>query len=175
MSAGHTPNGLQMQQVFARHFPVCVLKGYTFFGEGCFPSHPRCGCCHLHLPYRGRFLGKNGPSTSAWLFGAPAPAELRLGLEHVPVSPWGLNNGVSGTAGAPCLQARRQKAAVSPLLKPESGTKTRPRPNRSRAPSRYAHGSRSETGSRFFTSKNGGKKGDEAMKWLVLLFTRLRR
>ncbi len=57
------------------------------------------------------------------------------------------------------MQARRRKAAVSPLLRPESGTKTRSGPNRSRAPSRYAHSSGSEAGSRFFTPNNGGEKG----------------
>ncbi len=80
-------------------------------------------------------------------------------LGHVPVSPWGLNNGVSSSSVSPCLQTRRREAAVLPLLRPESGTKTRPRPNRSRAPSRYAHSSGSEAGSRFFTPKNGGEKG----------------
>ncbi len=88
----------------------------------------------------------------------------------MPVSPWGPNNGVSGTAGSPCLQARRREAAVSPLLRPESGTKTRPGPNRSRAPNYYAHSSRSEAGSRFFTPKNGGEKGDYGSKWPPLLF-----
>ncbi len=114
-------------------------------------------------------LGKNGLGASVRSFRAPAPAELRLGLEHAPVSPWGLNNGVSSTSGSPCLQVRRRKAAVSPLLRPESGTKTRPGPSRSRAPNYYARSSHSEAGSRFSPQKTEVRKA--AGKWPVLLFT----
>ncbi len=46
-------------------------------------------------------------------------------------------------------------------VSPESGTKTRPGPSRSRSPNYYARNSGSEAGSRFFTPKNGGEKGDE--------------
>ncbi len=123
------------------------------FWQGLCSKPPALRLLPPALPSLRLFFGKNGLGALARPFRAPAPAELRPGLEHVPVSPWGLNNGVSGTAGSPCLQVRRREAAISPLLRPESGTKTRPGPNRSRTPGRYAHSSRSEADSRFFTPK----------------------
>ncbi len=73
------------------------LKGYAFSDEGCAPNRLFCGCCRLHRPHPGRFFGKNGLGASARPFRVPAPVELHLGLAHVPVSPWGLNNGVSAS------------------------------------------------------------------------------
>ncbi len=41
------------------------------------------------------FLWKNSSSALAWLFRAPAPVAPWAWAWHVPVSPWGLNNGVA--------------------------------------------------------------------------------
>ncbi len=56
------------------------LKECTFFGEGCFPNYPRCVRRRLHLPYRGRFLGKTAPALRLGFSAHPHLRSSGLGL-----------------------------------------------------------------------------------------------
>ncbi len=110
------------------------------------------------------------PSFGLALWRASTPAAFAR-ARRVRVPLLAAANGVAAPYRRRACCKQRGEAAVSPLLRPESGTKTRPRPSRSRAPSRYAHSNRSEASSRFFTPKNGGEKGGGDEKWPVLPFT----
>ncbi len=98
------------------------------------PNHPRCVYHHLHLPYRGRFLGKTAPALWLGFLAHPHLRSSGLGLSMCPSRPGGLITAQQLLRVA-VLAGAEAEGSLFAIIKARRRTKRRPRPNRSHAPS----------------------------------------